>query len=39
MCDQGKGTIVTYFLVGKDGFEKQLPDLTRAAPLSEHEFK
>jgi hypothetical protein len=36
---QGKGTIVTYFLVGKDGFNKKLPDVALAAPLSEHEFK
>ena len=36
---QGKGTITTYFLNGKDGFTKPLPDLKEAASLSEHEFK
>ncbi|KAL9987193.1 hypothetical protein ACROYT_G001456 [Oculina patagonica] len=36
---KGKGTIITYFLNGKDGFTKPLPDLREAASLSEHEFK
>ena len=36
---KGKGTILTYFLVGKDGFTKPLPDLSQAVPESEHEFK
>ena len=36
---QGKGTITTHFLNGKDGFTKPLPDLCEAAPLTEHEFK
>jgi len=36
---QGKGTIVTYFLCGKDGFDKPLPNLRDAAPLEGHEFK
>lgn len=36
---QGKGTIVSYFLCGKDGFDKPLPDLKEAASLEEHEFK
>ncbi|XP_022793921.1 atrial natriuretic peptide receptor 1-like isoform X2 [Stylophora pistillata] len=36
---KGKGTIITYFLNGKDGFTKLLPDLCEAAPLTEHEFK
>ena len=36
---QGKGTIVSYFLCGKDGFDKPLPNLKEAASLEEHEFK
>jgi len=36
---KGKGTITTYFLNGKDGFTKPLPDLKEAASLSDHEFK
>ncbi len=36
---KGKGTIRTYFLTGKDGFDKPLPDLSKALPESEHEFK
>ena len=41
MCTsfQGKGTVTTYFLVGKNGFSMALPDLRFAADLSEHEFK
>ncbi|XP_038077863.1 atrial natriuretic peptide receptor 1-like [Patiria miniata] len=36
---KGKGTIETYFLAGKEGFTKELPSLTTAAALEEHEFK
>ena len=36
---KGKGKIMTYFLVGKDGYYKQLPDISKAASLEEHEFK
>ncbi|KAK3106092.1 hypothetical protein FSP39_012602 [Pinctada imbricata] len=36
---KGKGTVETYFLHGKDGFTKDLPDLTKAASLKDHEFK
>jgi len=36
---KGKGTINTYFLHGKDGFEKSLPDLSCAVGLDQHEFK
>ncbi|XP_072020667.1 atrial natriuretic peptide receptor 1-like [Amphiura filiformis] len=36
---KGKGTITTYFLRGKEGFTKVLPDLKDAAGLDEHEFK
>uniref|UniRef100_A0A7M5X0L3 Guanylate cyclase n=1 Tax=Clytia hemisphaerica TaxID=252671 RepID=A0A7M5X0L3_9CNID len=36
---KGKGTIVTYFLAGYDGFDKTLPDLQFAAGLEEHSFK
>ena len=36
---QGKGTVVTYFLAGYDGFNKTLPDLKFAASLEEHSFK
>ncbi|EDO36182.1 predicted protein [Nematostella vectensis] len=36
---KGKGTIVTYFLTGKDGFDKPLPDVRYAAALADHEFK
>ena len=36
---QGKGTILTYFLKGRDGFNKPLPDLGQAASIAEHEFK
>ena len=36
---KGKGEINTYFLMEKEGFNKQLPDLNLAAPLEEHEFK
>ncbi|XP_065654311.1 atrial natriuretic peptide receptor 1 isoform X3 [Hydra vulgaris] len=36
---KGKGTIVTYFLAGYEGFNKVLPDLRFAASLEEHNFK
>lgn len=36
---KGKGTIVTYFLAGYEGFDKPLPDLRFAAGLEEHSFK
>lgn len=36
---KGKGTVVTYFLVGKSDFHLPLPDLHLAASLSDHEFK
>ena len=36
---KGKGTINTYFLYGKEGFTKPLPDLNWAAGINEHEFK
>ena len=36
---QGKGTIVSFFLYGKDGFDKPLPNLKEAASLELHEFK
>ncbi|XP_048238353.1 atrial natriuretic peptide receptor 1-like [Haliotis rufescens] len=36
---KGKGTVVTYFLKGKDGFDKELPSLDLAVPISEHTFK
>eukprot|EP01135_Chromosphaera_perkinsii_P001958 Nk52_evm5s215 gene=Nk52_evmTU5s215 len=36
---KGKGTMITYWLNGKDGFTKELPDLNKAAGLEEHTFK
>ncbi|XP_071788084.1 atrial natriuretic peptide receptor 1-like isoform X1 [Asterias amurensis] len=36
---KGKGTIETFFLLGRDGFNKELPSLSTAAPLEAHEFK
>jgi class 3 adenylate cyclase len=36
---KGKGEVLTYWLKGKDGFNKSLPDLTKAAGMDEHEFK
>ena len=36
---KGKGTVVTYFLSGKDGYTKELPDLSKAASIEEHNFK
>ena len=36
---KGKGSINTYFLNGKEGFTKLLPDLTKAASLADHSFK
>jgi len=36
---KGKGTIVTYFLSGKDGYTKELPNLSNAAGIEMHSFK
>ncbi|XP_070536363.1 atrial natriuretic peptide receptor 1-like isoform X2 [Ptychodera flava] len=36
---KGKGKVKTYFLLNKDGLDKPLPDLSRAAALDDHEFK
>eukprot|EP00795_Rhopilema_esculentum_P006236 gene6236-11647_t len=36
---KGKGTIITYFLKGKEGYNKSLPDLRLAASKEEHSFK
>ncbi|XP_064638662.1 atrial natriuretic peptide receptor 1-like isoform X2 [Lineus longissimus] len=36
---KGKEDMTTYWLQGKDGFEKPLPDLALALPLSEHNIK
>ena len=36
---KGKGAMRTYWLTGKDGFSKTLPDLSKAATKSQHEFK
>ena len=36
---KGKGEIHTYFLQGRDGFTKSLPDLSMAAGMDAHDFK
>ena len=36
---KGKGTINTYFLTGKVGFTKELPDLSLAVGIEMHDFK
>jgi len=36
---QGKGTMITYFVLGKTGFDMPMPDLSRAATAEEHDFK
>ncbi|KAL3862163.1 hypothetical protein ACJMK2_008151, partial [Sinanodonta woodiana] len=36
---KGKGTMTTYWLNGKDGFNKKLPAADMAVSLSQHEFK
>ena len=36
---QGKGKKVTYWLRGRDGFDKPLPDLSLQAAMEEHAFK
>eukprot|EP01137_Pigoraptor_chileana_P036219 Opistho-2@31413 len=39
MAVKGKGDMTTYWLTGKDGWTKALPDLSNAASLSQHHFK
>ncbi|XP_066915362.1 atrial natriuretic peptide receptor 1-like [Clytia hemisphaerica] len=36
---KGKGTIVTFFLTGKEGYNNELPDLAKAAGMDAHTFK
>ncbi|XP_068752048.1 atrial natriuretic peptide receptor 1-like [Montipora capricornis] len=36
---KGKGTKITYWLKGRDGFDKPLPDLSLQAGVEEHTFK
>jgi len=36
---KGKGSILTYFLKGREGFDKPLPDLSLQAGMEEHSFK
>merc|ERR1711916_246124 len=36
---KGKGRMTTAWLVGKEGWDKELPSLERAAGADEHEFK
>lgn len=36
---KGKGTMTTYWLTGKDGFDRQLPTADLAASASQHDFK
>lgn len=36
---KGKGVMTTWWLDGKDGFDKKLPGKDMAASLSQHEFK
>ena len=36
---KGKGSVETYWLIGKDGFDKPMPDLSLAASLEAHKFK
>lgn len=36
---QGKGIMKTYWLNGKDGYDKPLPGRDLAVSLSQHEFK
>lgn len=36
---KGKGIMKTYWLKGKDDFDKPLPSLNLAVPESMHEFK
>ena len=36
---KGKGQIETYWLTGREGFDKTLPYLSLAASIEEHEFK
>jgi len=36
---KGKQPMVTYWLTGKDNYDKQMPDLSLAASAEEHTFK
>eukprot|EP01136_Pigoraptor_vietnamica_P005750 Opistho-1_new@37803 len=36
---KGKGEVTTYWLLGKDGLNLKLPDLSRQISLSQHNFK
>nr|XP_012563446.1 unnamed protein product [Hydra vulgaris] len=36
---KGKGSVVTYFLAGYDGFDKNLPNLRYAAPSKDHSIQ
>lgn len=36
---KGKGSMTTYWLTGKDGFERPLPSVDLALSASQHEFK
>ena len=36
---QGKGVMTTYWLTGKDGFDRPLPTADMAVSASQHEFK
>lgn len=39
VCVQGKGSMTTYWLVGKQGYNKPLPTEDMMASASQHEFK
>ena len=39
LCVQGKGTMTTYWLISKDGFNKPLPTEEMMVSASQHEFK
>lgn len=36
---KGKGLMTTYWVLGKKGFDKPMPDLSKAAKPEEHDFK
>lgn len=36
---KGKGRMTTYWLRGKEGFHKKIPDASLAVSESQHEFK